>query len=400
MRDFRRTLKKRVLLFDGSMGALLGQMGVETECPDLLSITRPDLIRGIHEAYVQAGADVILSNTFGATSIKLERAGLAERAAEIVSAAVKNARASGAAFVALDLGPTGRFLAPVGDVGFDQMMASLREFCRAGADAGADLIVIETQTDLHEMRCALIAARETGLPVVASSTYSGSARTLTGGAPECAALIALSLGAAAAGVNCSGGPLEMLKPLKAMRVVSPVPVVVQPNAGLPSVGANGRAVFPFGPDAMAPHMAEILAAGASAIGGCCGTTPEHISKMRLLLDGAAPPESGWDGVIRICSTRAFLPLDDAREALEEIGDPEELYDLDPDAVPLIDLSGLSPDEARDTVHLVQTVTKAPLAFRADSAEALDAALQVYAGVALADGPGLDEVIDRRGAQRL
>ena len=399
MEDFRQALQKRILLFDGSMGALLGLMGIETECPDLLSVTRPDVIRGIHEAYVKAGADVVLTDTFGGTSIKLERAGLSGRVAEIASAAVKNARASGAPFVALDLGPTGRFLAPVGDVSFEQMMASLREFCRAGAEAGADLIVIETQTDLAEMRCALIAARETGLPVVASSTYSPNARTLTGGAPECAALIAAALGAAAAGINCSGGPLEMLKPLKAMRAVSAIPVVVQPNAGLPAVGADGRAVFPFGPDAMTPHMAEILAAGASAIGGCCGTTPEHIAKMRAVANAATPPESAWDGVVRICSSRAFLPLDEARATLEAIDDLEDLYDLEPGAVPLIDLCGLSPDEARDTAAQAQTMSKAPLAFRADSAEALDAALEVYTGVAFADAPGLDEVLSRWGVQK-
>jgi 5-methyltetrahydrofolate--homocysteine methyltransferase len=388
MEDFRQALTRRVLLFDGSMGALLGLMGVETECPDLLSVTHPDLIRGIHEAYVKAGADVILTDTFGATSIKLARAGLEARSAEIAAAAVRNAKASGAPFVALDLGPTGKFLAPVGDVSFDEMMASLRAFCRAGADAGADLIVIETQTDLAEMRCALIAARETGLPVVASSTYSPNARTLTGGAPECAALIAAQLNAAAAGINCSGGPEQMLKPLKAMRAVSPVPVVVQPNAGLPSVDINGRAVFPFGPDAMAPYMAEILAAGAAAIGGCCGTTPEHIAKMRPLADASQPPEPAWDGVIRICSARTCVPLSNAREAIEEIADPEDLYGLEPDAVPLIDLTGLSPKEARAAVEAAQTITKAPLAFRADDAEALDAALMLYTGVALVDGAGL------------
>ncbi len=400
MEDFRHALSRRIVLFDGSMGALLGQMGVETECPDLLSVTKPDLIRGIHEAYVRAGAEVILANTFGATSIKLSRAGLEERSSEIAAAAVKNAKASGAPFVALDLGPTGRFLTPVGDVTFDQMMASLRAFCRAGAEAGADLIVIETQTDLAEMRCALIAARETGLPVVVSSTYSPNARTLTGGAPECAALIASALNAAAAGINCSGGPIEMLKPLKAMRLASPIPVVVQPNAGLPSVGPNGRAVFPFGPDAMAPHMAEILAAGASAIGGCCGTTPEHTAKMHTLTEAAQPPESVWDGVVRICSARAFIPLDEARDALEEIGDPEDLYDLEPDAVPVIDISGLSAEEARSAVEAAQTMTKRPLAFRADGEEALNAALEGYTGVALVDGVGLDEAIDRWGAVRL
>ncbi len=400
MEDFRQALRKRAVLFDGSMGALLGQMGVETECPDLLSVTRPELIKGIHEAYVKAGAEVILTNTFGATSIKLERAGFEAKSAEIAAAAVKNAKASGAPFVALDLGPVGRFLAPVGDVSFDQMMASLRAFCRAGADAGADLIVIETQTDLAEMRCALIAARETGLPVVASSTYSGNARTLTGGAPECAALIAQALNAVAAGINCSGGPQQMLKPLKAMRAVSPIPVVVQPNAGLPSVGPNGRAVFPFGPDTMAPFMAEILAAGASAIGGCCGTTPEHIAKMRTLVDGALSPESTWDGVVRICSSRVFLPLSEAREALEEISDPEDLYDLEPGTVPMIDLTGFSPEEARATSEAAQTMTKAPLAFRAEDAKVLDAALEVYTGVALVDGAGLDEIIDRWGALRL
>ncbi len=400
MEDFRRALEKRVLLFDGSMGALLGLMGVETGCPDLLSVDRPELIRGIHEAYVRAGADIILTNTFGATPLKLERSGHASRSAEIAAAAVKNARAAGAPFVALDLGPSGRFLTPVGDVSFDRMMSSLRAFCKAGAEAGADLIVIETQTDLAEMRCALLAARETGLPVVASSTYSQNARTLTGGAPECAALICAALGAAAAGINCSGGPQEMLRPLRAMRAVSPIPVVVQPNAGLPSVGPDGRAVFPFGPEAMLPHMADILSAGASAIGGCCGTTPEHIAKMRTLADGAHAPAPAWDGVKRICSSRTFLSVEEASEALEEVSDPEDLYDLDPDAVPLISLSGLSPDQARANVEAAQTMTKAPLAFRADSAEALEAALEVYAGVALVEGAGLFEIAARWGAEHL
>ena len=250
------------------------------------------------------------------------------------------------------------------------------------------------------MRCALLAARETGLPVVASSTYSQNARTLTGGAPECAALICAALGAAAAGINCSGGPQEMLRPLRAMRAVSPIPVVVQPNAGLPSVGPDGRAVFPFGPEAMLPHMADILSAGASAIGGCCGTTPEHIAKMRTLADGAHAPAPAWDGVKRICSSRTFLSVEEASEALEEVSDPEDLYDLDPDAVPLIALSGLSSDQARANVEAAQTMTKAPLAFRADSAEALEAALEVYAGVALVEGAGLFEIAARWGAEHL
>jgi 5-methyltetrahydrofolate--homocysteine methyltransferase len=398
MEDFRLALERRVLLFDGSMGALLGLMGVETDCPDLLSVERPELIRGIHEAYVRAGADVILTDTFGATPLKLERSGRAPRSAEIVAAAVKNARAAGAPFVALDLGPSGRFLTPVGDISFDRMLASLRTFCKSGAEAGADLIVIETQTDLAEMRCALIAARETGLPVVASSTYSQNVRTLTGGAPECAALISAALGAAAAGINCSGGPMEMLRPLRAMRAVSPIPVVVQPNAGLPSVGPDGRALFPFGPEAMLPHMVDILSAGASAIGGCCGTTPEHIERMRALVDGAHAPGPAWDGARRICSSRAFVTVAEASEAMVEVSDIEDLYDLEPGAVPLIILSGLSPDEARANVEAAQTMTSAPLAFRADSAEALDAALEVYAGVALVDGAGLSEIAARWGAE--
>jgi methionine synthase I (cobalamin-dependent) len=399
MEDFAKRLKDRVPLFDGSMGALLGLMGVDTQCPDLLSVTRPDLIRSIHEAYVEAGAEIILTNTFGATSIKLERAGLEARYGEIVGAAVQNARAvAGGALVALDFGPSGRFLAPVGDVSFDRMLSSYRDFCRAGRDAGADLVFIETQTDLAEMRCALIAARETGLSAAASSTYNPNARTLTGGAPDCAALICQALGAAAAGINCSGGPREMLPPLRAMRAVCPLPVVVQPNAGLPSAGPDGRAVFPFSPEEMAPCMAEILEAGASAIGGCCGTTPAHIARMRPLAQAAKAPESAWDGVVRICSTRVHMPLEDAAAALVSVRDLEALYDLEPDECALIDLTGLSPGEARETCQSAQTMTSRPLAFKGEG-EALDAALAVYAGVAAVDCRG-DDVPARWGALRL
>ena len=399
---FDEYLRKNLVLFDGSMGALLASMGYSVECPEILNVQHPDVIAGIHARYVEAGARATICNSLGATRLKLRRAGLSDHAAELTRAAVENARrgVEGRAYIALDVGSTGDFLAPLGALTLDELVDNYREQVRAGAEAGADFILMETQIDIGECRAAALAARETGLPVAASFTYNANGRTLTGGSPECAALILAAAGAQVIGVNCSTGPAEMLPILQATRRVSPLPMLVEPNAGLPETGPDGKARYPFSAEAMVPYMKELLDAGAAAIGGCCGTTPEHIARFAPLLNGRAAPQPVCGDAEYICSARSYAPVREAAEALTEIADIEDLYDLEPEEYPLIDLGGLSPAEAAALVCEAQSASSAPLCFRG-GADALEAALRAYTGVAGVDAPAAcAEILAAYGAKRL
>lgn len=402
MKRFDERIREERLLFDGSMGALLGSMGYSVECPELLNVEHPEVIAGIHERYTAAGAQVAICNSLGATRLKLRRQGLSDRAAELTRAAVENARrgVNGRAYVALDVGSTGDFLAPLGTLTLDALLENYREQTRAGAEAGADLILLETQIDIGECRAACLAARETGLPVAASFTYNPNGRTLTGGAPECAALILAAVGARVIGVNCSTGPAEMLPILEATRRVSPLPMLVEPNAGLPEIDAAGRAHYPYTAERMLPHMEQLLAAGAAAIGGCCGTTPDYIARFAALMTDRTAPQPVCGDVAYICSPRRFVPLREAVEALVPVTDVEDLYDLDPDDCPILDLGGLTPAEAEALVNEAQAISAAPLSFRAGDGDALAAALRAYAGVAAVDVAGCDEIIAAYGAKRV
>ena len=230
MNDFLARLQNGGLLFDGSMGALIEARGVTTNCPALLNAENPALIRAIHQDYRAAGADVSIANTFGANPIKLRALGLENRLDELIEKGVALAREAGN-FALLDIGPTGEFLRPAGNIGLEEMVQVFRTCAQAGARAGADGVIIETMADAGECRAAVIAAKETGLPVIASMTFEKNARTLTGNPPECCALILEHAGADAIGINCSGGPEEMLEPLRRKRAVINLPIVVQPNAG-------------------------------------------------------------------------------------------------------------------------------------------------------------------------
>ena len=402
MKRFDERIREGLLLFDGSMGSLLASMGYSVECPELINAEHPEVIAGIHARYVEAGAQVVICNSLGATRLKLKRLGLSERAAELTRAAVANARcgAEGRAYTALDVGPTGDFLAPMGSLTLEDVIDNYREQTRAGADAGADLILMETQIDIAECRAAALAARETGLPVAASFTYNTNGRTLTGGAPECAALILASVGASMIGVNCSTGPAEMLGILEAMRRVSPLPVLVEPNAGLPEPGPDGRMVYPFTAETMLPYMEKIVAAGASAIGGCCGTTPVHIARFAPLLAGRSVPQPVCGEAEYICSARRFAPVSEAAAGLTKIEDVEDLYDLEEAEYPLFDLTGLSPADAVDLVNEAQAISPAPLSFHCADADVLRAALRTYTGVAGVDAPGLADVCAEYGAKEL
>jgi 5-methyltetrahydrofolate--homocysteine methyltransferase len=380
---FNIAIRKKRMLFDGGMGALLASKGYSCNCPELYCIDKPEVIEDIHASYIEAGAQVITANSLGATPIKLTHAGYGARSAEFTKAAVRIARraSQSRAYVALDIGPTGQFIRPAGTLSLDDLVMSFEICAWAGADAGADFILLETMTDIAEARAAMLAARKTGLPVACSFTFESGGRTLSCGSPDCAALIMEALGAQAAGINCSASPARILPLLNAMRRVTPLPMIAQPNAGIPLIDKHGRACYPFTPEMMLPHMAELLKAGASAIGGCCGTTPDHIRAFSTL-DTGAPPKSAWDGVARVCSARESLPLNDAVNGAVEIREIDQVFDIQPNAKAImLSLEGLSPESAVELVCDVQTITYKPLMFRDGDADTVRAALREYAGVA-------------------
>lgn len=272
------------LLFDGGMGTLVQAAGLHTvhEVPDLLNLTHPEAIVAIQRQYVEAGADCITTNTFNTNRLKLANAGAT--VAEVYAAAAANARAAGAPLVAGDIGPTGALLEPLGTLTFDEALDIFSEQARAAETAGCDLIVVETMADLLEAKAAVLAAVEsTTLPVFATMTFGEDGRTFLGTTPAIAATTLSALGASAVGLNCSLGPTELAPLVGELAPHDRALVMAQPNAGLPRI-QDGETVFDVGPNEFAQAMEAILDAGTTVIGGCCGTTPDHIAALRALID--------------------------------------------------------------------------------------------------------------------
>ncbi|MDF1536977.1 MAG: homocysteine S-methyltransferase family protein [bacterium] len=287
MSRFKDLIKNRTLLCDGAMGTMLQEAGLAPgECPELLNVHSPERVRSVHRAYIDAGADIIETNTFGGSRVKLSSFGLEDRTEELNEAAVRVAKeaSSGDALVAGSVGPTGRFLHPVGELGFDEAVSIFAQQAAALAGAGADLIILETFSDIKEIRTAVIGAREvTDIPVVALMTFEPSALTLLGSSPEAAAVTLEAVGADAVGSNCGLGPEGILEVLRRMATVTELPLVAMPNAGMPRL-EHGRTVFPASPEEMVQPFGEFLGIGTALLGGCCGTSPAHIARMRRELD--------------------------------------------------------------------------------------------------------------------
>ena len=276
---FRDELGKRVLFLDGGMGSLLQEKGLKAgELPELWNLYNPEPVYQIHKAYLEAGTDIIYSNTFGANSFKFDNV------EEIIVAGIRNARkavkdSGKQAYVALDIGPTGKLLKPMGTLDFEEAVSVFAEEVRAGVKAGADLIAIETMSDIYEMKAAVLAAKENSdLPIIATAAFGENGKMLTGASPEIMAAVMEGLRVDAFGMNCGLGPYQMEEMFNTLTKVSSSPLVLKPNAGLPkSVG--GKTVYDIGPNQFAEKMAEMVAAGAWIVGGCCGTTPFHIKAL-------------------------------------------------------------------------------------------------------------------------
>lgn len=402
MSKFSRAINERILLFDGSMGALIGQMGINTTCPDELSIESPDVIAGIHKRYIEAGANVILADTFGATEMALSHKGKKGMSEKITKASVSLAKEAAGenALVAVDVGPTSEFLYPVGRYKAEDFFETFLIQMRAAKESGANFAMIETQTDVSEARLACLAAKEAGLESAVSFTFQNG-RTLTGAAPEICAKIAEAAGAAAVGVNCSAGPEQMMDIIEKMIRATHLPVIVQPNAGLPQTAPDGTTYYPYSPEEMLESMKKIIDMGAGAIGGCCGTTPEHIKAISVLAGGEQNKKEK-DKNQYVCSARAVYPLSEALEAQAEVSDPEDMYDLDPDdMLAVINLDEIEPDEIDDFVLECAANGKTPLAFKTEDKEKLEKALFAYPGVACVFADEiLKDVCSKYGAHRV
>lgn len=287
----KEKLGRELLLFDGAMGTVLQEKGLAAgEPPEPWNITRQDEIYQIHKAYLKSGCNILTTNTFGANRLKLAETGYT--AGQVITKGVETAQRavqeSGRdAFVALDIGPTGKLLAPFGDLDFETAYGVFREMVCFGVESGVDLILIETMSDLYEVKAAMLAAKEnSSLPVIVTVTLDENGKLLTGGDILTAVCLIESLGADALGLNCGLGPDQMKKWLPELVRHCSIPIMIRPNAGIPAL-VNGKTIFDADPDSFCKDMAEIVAGGAHIVGGCCGTMPAHIAKLSEVCRGAA-----------------------------------------------------------------------------------------------------------------
>lgn len=406
--DLGMLLKQKILILDGAMGTMLQNKGMQPgECPELFGINHPGVLGEIHSQYVEAGADIIQSNTFGANRFKLGEYGLADQVGEINAEAISIARQSARdkALVAGSVGPTGKILKPMGDVDFDDLYLAFSEQVTACEKAGADLISIETMTDIGEMRIALIAARQnTRLPVIAHMTFENGGRTMMGTDPVTALLILEALDPLAIGANCSGGAGELLPVIATMGKFTDRFLSVEPNAGLPRL-IGDQTVFPDSPEEMAEYALRLRDAGANIIGGCCGTTPQHIHAIAGAVKGLAPVRRNSQKLFAFASRTRYVLLGEnqplafigerinptARKKLaQDIKDGkmqvvvEEGKKQADSGAPLLDVNmgvpGIDePLAMQQAVEVIQAAVDVPISIDSTNPQAVEAGLKNFVG---------------------
>lgn len=291
MLNIKRMVKEKFLFFDGAMGTMLEKKGINKgEIPDLFNILKPQLIREIHEGYLDAGADIITSNTFGANEFKLEGTGFSVE--EVVKSAVSIAKEAingkNNKYVALDIGPIGKLIKPLGELEFEKAYDIFKRQVVCGVEAGCDAIIIETMSDLYEAKAAVLAAKENSdVPVFCTMTFTENKRTFTGTDPITMVAVLEGLGVDALGINCSLGPQGLIPILSEILMYSSIPVIVQPNAGIPRVeGCNS--VYDVSPECFGSYIKQMAEMGACILGGCCGTTYEYIRIAKQKLENMTP----------------------------------------------------------------------------------------------------------------
>lgn len=275
----------KYLVSDGAMGTMLQSLGLASgQCPEMWNLTAPDKVQSVHRAYLEAGANLLTTNTFGGNRVRLQAHGLSEQVVEVNRTAVQLAieAAAGKAWVIASVGPTGLLMEPFGDLSEQQAFEIFSEQIQALREGGADTVILETFMALEEILAALRAAREAGMRVIASMSFGTGERTMMGVTPEEAASILSQEGALVVGANCSTGAREMVPVIRRMRAAVSTPLIAQPNAGMPIL-VEGKAVYTQTAQEMATFVPEFVQAGARIIGSCCGSTPEFTQAIRLAL---------------------------------------------------------------------------------------------------------------------
>jgi 5-methyltetrahydrofolate--homocysteine methyltransferase len=400
------------------MGTMLQDAGLKAgQPPESLNVTQPRLVTAVHAKYVSAGAELVLTNTFGANAAKLKGYGLTPEA--VIPAAVKAAKESGADIVGLDIGPIGELLSPMGALSPDGAYNMFAEQIKIGAAAGADVICIETIADLYEAKLAVLAAKENcHLPVFCTMTFEPTGRTFVGTSLASMALTISGLGVDALGVNCSVGPAEALAMAEEIMRFTNVPVIIKPNAGLPKI-SGGKAYYSLTPEEFAARMGEIYRAGVAVLGGCCGTTPAHIEKLAEITRFITPARRhAAEPGAAVCSSERVVKIDKVRVIGERInptgkrrlqaalqnGETNVIIKLAAeqisDGADILDVNVGAPgiDEAetmRAVVRAVQSVAGAPLMIDSTKPEVIEAGLRAVSGKAIINSiNGDDDVMDR------
>ena len=411
--QFKEFLQENIVILDGGMGTMLQARGLGAgELPERWNVSHPEVITEIHKLYYEAGSNVVSTNTFGANVFKFSEAELDG----IIGAAVANARAAEKAhqgenakngikketFVALDIGPSGKLLEPMGTLSFDDAVEAYGKIVRIGAKYQVDLIYIETMNDCYETKAALLAAKENcNLPVMVSNAYGEGGRLMTGATPAAMVAMVESLGADAIGCNCSLGPKQLKSVVGELLVNASIPVILKPNAGLPKV-VDGKTTFDVLPDEFAEEVAALLQAGVGLVGGCCGTNPDYIvavaEEVKKLDENAKKCSksicdktvvSSYSGTVIIgegevvIGNRIQLGSDEEITGWIKEGAVDDLMDvafdqMDEDAQ-IIGVNLSDPEVMVEAVTSFQEMIRAPFMLSSTNCKALEAGLRHYNG---------------------
>lgn len=419
-KQFIEYLKENIMILDGATGTELQKRGMpKGVCPEKWVVENPDVIIDVQREYVNAGSNAVYTCTFGGNRMKLEEFGLQDKTVEINAqlARISRKAVGDNAFVVGDLAPTGKFVRPFGDMPFETCVEVYKEQVKGLLEGGVDFFVIETMMDIQEARAALIAVKEScDLPVCVSMTFDETGKTLMGTDPITALITLQSLGADAVGCNCSTGPKDMLKIIKAMKPYALVPLLAKPNAGLPKL-IDGKTVFDMGVEEYGTYVEEFVKSGVNLLGGCCGTSPLYIKEIKKNLKGLKPIKLEPEKVSAVTSARSTVFLgsnqpavvvgerinptgkkklqEELREgktsevrrfAVEQIEKGAKVLDVN------VGMPGIDEKETMvKVVELLVPMVDAPLCLDSSSPEVLEAALRIYPGRALINSISAEKV---------